>query len=286
MHGFTDSYGSFKINPYRGASNLTLALTDINGNTPSPTYPVRVRIGNTIRQITSPLYVQLADGTNWFNAGSTELATKEIDYFAYLGYNATDGVTIGIARFGAAGLYGDFNTTPTNALYAGLNTRANAAAGDEYTVIGRFAATLSAGAGYTWSVPTYTNDNLIQYPIYETRWLTWQPVYSASASMTWTSVSTNRANYKIIRDTLFFAVDANGTTGGTADKELDLTIPMAMQSNVGVAAGGSVRDGVGAYINGVLIPATSSLGFRRYDGVSWGLGTTRSVSLSSFYRVF
>jgi hypothetical protein len=29
-------------------------------------------------------------GTNWFNAGSTELATKEIDYFTYIGFNTTD----------------------------------------------------------------------------------------------------------------------------------------------------------------------------------------------------
>ena len=32
-----------------------------------------------------------------------------------------------------------------------------------------FGATLSAGAGYTWSVPTFTVNNLIQRPIYETK---------------------------------------------------------------------------------------------------------------------
>ena len=54
-------------------------------------------------------------------------------------------------------------------------TIVNAAAGDNYANIGRFAATLSAGAGYTWSVPTYTASNLIQRPIFETSRLDWVP---------------------------------------------------------------------------------------------------------------
>ena len=274
-----------RIVPSVASNNLTVALKGVDGNNPSSTNPVTVRIGNTIRTVTSALSVTLNAGTNWFGSGAAELATKEIDYFVYLGYNVIDGVTIGVARVPAAGLYGDFSATSTNALYAAISTITHAAAGDEYTVIGRFAATLSASAAYQWSVPTFTNDNLINRPIYETRWLLWQPTYSASGSMTWTSVLTYTASYQIRGDTLYFAVSAIGTTGGTADKQLQLTVPMALLSNSGVAAGTVLQDGAGSYISGVLIPATPLLCFRRYDAANFGLGAVRTANLSSFYRV-
>lgn len=157
------------------ANNLTVALKGMDGNDPSATNPVYVRIGDTIKSVTAALSVTKNAGTNWCNAGSAELATKEIDYFVYLGYNATDGVVIGFSRIPYGTLYSSFSTTGTAETYAGISTITNAAAGDNYVNIGRFAATLSAGAGYTWSVPTFTATNLIQRPVYETRWLVYVP---------------------------------------------------------------------------------------------------------------
>jgi hypothetical protein len=153
------------------SNNITLALKGADGNDPSASNPVYCKIGGVIRSVTAARSVTKNAATNWMNAGSSELATKEIDYFAYLGYNATDGVTLGFSRIPFACQYSDFSTTTTNEKYAAISTITNAAATDYYNVIGRFAATLSAGAGYTWSVPTYTAINLIQRPIWETRWL-------------------------------------------------------------------------------------------------------------------
>lgn len=152
-------------------NNLTVAIKGLDGNDPSATNPVYCRIGDTPRAITAALSVTKNAGTNWFNSGSTYLATIELDYFVYLGYNATDGVVIGFARTPAGKEYDDFSATSTNEKYCAISTITNAAAGDDYENIGRFAATLSAGAGYTWSVPTFTNKNLIQRPINETRWI-------------------------------------------------------------------------------------------------------------------
>lgn len=151
------------------AAGITVAIKTLAGTDPSATDPVYVRIGNTVRTISAALSVSKADGTNWCNAGSAELATKEIDYFAYLGYNTTDGVVIGFSRYPGANSYDDFSVTTTNEKYCAISTTTNAAATDYYEVIGRFAATLSGGAGYTWSVPTFTAKNLIQRPIYENR---------------------------------------------------------------------------------------------------------------------
>jgi len=171
-----------KIVPSVTSNNLTVAIKTLAGADPSASDPVHIRIGDTVRTITSALSVTKNAGTSWCNAGSSELATKEIDYFVYLGYNATDGVVIGFSRIPFANEYDDFSTTSTNEKYCAISTITNAAAGDDYENIGRFAATLSAGAGYTWSVPTFTNKNLIQKPIYETRLLSWVVTWDLTTS--------------------------------------------------------------------------------------------------------
>jgi|GEM_PF-2378551 len=165
-----------KIVPSVASNNLTVAIKGLDGNDPSATNPVYCRIGDTIRAITSALSVTKNAGTNWFNAGSSELATFGIDYFVYLGYNTTDGVVIGFSRIPWGKEYSDFSTTSSNEKYCAISTITNATSGDDYELVGRFAATLSAGAGYTWTVPTFTNINLIQRPIYNTRVLTYAPV--------------------------------------------------------------------------------------------------------------
>jgi hypothetical protein len=156
-------------------NNLKVAIKTIAGADPSAGSPVKVRIGNTYRSITAALSVTKNAGTNWCNAGSAELATQEIDYFVYFGYNATDGVVIGFSRIPWGRKYSEFSTTTTAETYCAISTITNAAADDEYVNIGRFGAILSAGAGYTWTVPIYTADNLVQRPIYETRSLVWKP---------------------------------------------------------------------------------------------------------------
>ncbi|MFA6198760.1 MAG: hypothetical protein WC734_06465 [Patescibacteria group bacterium] len=217
------------------SNNLTVAIKGLDGNDPSASNVVSCRIGDTIRDITSALSVTKNAGTNWCNAGSVELRTKEIDYFVYLGYNATDGVVIGFSRIPGGTEYDSFSTTTTNEKFCAISTITTAAAGDDYENIGRFAATLSAGAGYTWTVPTFTNKNLIQRPIFESRWNDWQPVYSASGSMTYTGVTTTRAKYKIRYDDVHVNLYTSGTTGGTASNAIYATPPFTPALGVNFA---------------------------------------------------
>ncbi len=191
-----------KIVPSVGSNNLTVALKTLAGTDPSASNPVHIRIGDTIRTITSALSVTANAGTNWCNAGSSELATREIDYFVYLGYNATNGVTIGFSRIPYANLYSDFSATTTNEKYCAISTITNAVAGDTYENVGRFAATLSAGAGHTWSVPTFTSTNLRQVPILETRWLDYAPVYTGFSS----APSAGRTIYCISQNKVFLQI--------------------------------------------------------------------------------
>jgi hypothetical protein len=262
------------------SNNLTVAISTSPSSQvdPTATNPVYVWIGDTLRSITGALSIDANAGTNWFNSGSSELATKEVDYFAYIGYNATDGITLGYARIPYARLYSDFNTTNTNEKYARISTITNAAAGDNYVNIGRFAATLSATASFNWSVPSFTNANLIQEPIYETRWLSWAPTYSASGSMTYTSVTTTVATYKIINERTELQIRTSaGTTGGTASTEIRASMPFARASSRENITGCLYRDG-GADLLGIAVTVTE-LRVLKADSSNWGLGTSRRMTV-------
>ncbi len=274
-----------KIVPSVANNDLTVAIKGLDGNDPSASNPVYCRIGDTVRAITAALSVTKADGTNWFNAGAAELAAREIDYFVYLGYNATDGVVVGFSRIPYASEYSQFSATTTNEKYCAISTITNAAAGDDYEVIGRFAATLSAGAGYTWTVPTFTNINLIQRPVYETRWLIWLPTYSANGSMTFTD--TALGNYQIRYDTLFYQLNSYGTTGGVANNQILYTVPMnTYLSAYNFSCGCSIADGAGVTVLGYTTSETTGqFSFRRYDLANFGIGAARGGTIQTFYQV-
>jgi len=262
------------------AAGITVAIKTLAGTNPSATDPVYVRIGDTIRTISAALSVAKADGTNWFNSGSAELATKETDYFVYLGYNATDGVVLGFARIPGANQYSDFSATTTNEKYCAISTITTAASTDYYEVIGRFAATLSATAAFTWTVPTFTAVNLIQRPIFETRWLTWQPVYSASGSMTWTSVTTTRALYKISYQGITCICNATGTLGGTQHVAIYTTLPFTMDN----MAGGLLATNSGQTA-GVGRTTTNSLECYIYTGGNWTLAAGQGVQYNMTSKI-
>lgn len=219
-----------KIVPSVASNNLTLAIKTLAGTDPSATDPVGIRIGDTIRVITSALSVICAAGTNWSAAGSAELATLEHDRSVYLGYNATDGVLIAHSRIPYATLYSDFSTTNTDEKYAAIGHAGdttpgahNCVAGTPFVNIGRFPATLSAGAGHTWTLPTLTGANLIQRPCYEGRRLSWTPALAAGSG-TFTSASAT-GNYMMRDDGMDVEITVTITTNGTAAVYVRLTAP-------------------------------------------------------------
>lgn len=229
-----------KIVPSVSSNNLTIAIKGMDGNDPSSTNPVYIRIGSTVRTITAALSVTKNAGTNWCNAGSSELATKEVDYFVYLGYNATDGVVVGFSRIPYANIYSDFSATSTNEKYAGISTITNASAGDNYVLVGRFAATLSAGAGYTWTIPTFTNANLIQKPIYNTRWLDYVPTVSFTAGTAPTTLDTTSSirRYCITDRGCQISLFSIYSSAGSTVTASTHTLPIAMDQTAGLPTSG------------------------------------------------
>lgn len=269
-----------KITPTVTSNNITLTLKTMSGATPSAGSPVYCRIGDTVRAITGALSVTKNAGTNWFNAGSTELAAKEIDYFTYLGYNATDGVTIGFARIPYAQSYGEFSATSNNEKYCAISTITNAVSTDAYENVGRFAATLGVSASYNWSVPTYTRINLIQRPIVESRELTWLPVYTSSGTMTYTSVTNQTTTYKIVGRMLFIRLYVFGTTASTAANGIRFTVPLSVGGVYAVVLGTlycNFRTFDTTAQNGYVtnIPANTTLEVTKDGGAVWGIGASK-----------
>ncbi|MBL0320767.1 MAG: hypothetical protein IPP74_15940 [Alphaproteobacteria bacterium] len=171
-------FNRYKITPSVSSNDLIIAIKHLDGSDPSTDRPIYFKVGNSIRAVTAALSLTIADGTNTFNMGSPELGGKEQDLFLYVGYRAaSSAVVLLCSRVPYANLYSDFSATATVDTYAAFSTAP--ASTDEVANIGRVAATLSLVAtSYLWTVPTYTNKNLIQYPIFNTRQLTWSPVWT------------------------------------------------------------------------------------------------------------
>lgn len=264
-------------------SDLTIAIKNLAGNDPSASDPVWVRVGNTFRKITSALSVTLNDATNWFNAGSAELATKEIDYFVYLAWNASgSAVRLGASRMSHGRVYSDFSSTNTSERYFSNSGTINAT--DEVENVGRFNAVLSAGAAYTWSIPA--TPVIVNRPIYETRTLSWAPQYSASGSMTYTSVTTTTALYKIIYDWLFGHLHADGTTGGTASNSLIASLPFTVGSHSQRGAGaGYITDGGGGLASFFYYGDSTHIYGNRTDNTNYGLGASRLMSVAFSHSI-
>lgn len=273
-----------KISVTDTGTGLAVALKTLSGSDPSSTDPIHVRLAGAIRTITSALSVTIADGANSFNAGSAEFATKEVDYFTVLIWDTVgSAVRLGTTRYPGGSIYSDYSSTATNEKYLAISGGTPAAT-DEIAIIGRYAATLSAGAGYTWSVPTFTAINLIQRPIYETRALSWAPTYSASGSMTFTSVSNTLAEYKITRDTMNLFLRAAGTTGGTASTTILYTLPFSSASAYytfpSMYADTTFTGGGYSYLNSVSQGATE-----KNTATNWGLGASRRFDVRMSYQI-
>lgn len=277
-----------KLSVTVSANDLVVALKTLADADASATDPIFVRINGTVRACTAALSKTLADGTNWFNSGSAELGTKEIDYFAYLIWNttpATDIMDIGFSRLSHLTVYSEGSSTTTSERYLTYSNASAPTSTDNIVNIGRFAATLSlTGTGHLWTVPTYTTSNLVQRPCFETRWLDYQPAYSANASMTFTTVTTNLARYKLDEETLNVWVKATGTTGGTANTQILATVPFEASQISLVPQGWGSALGLAARVS-VVAGTPDTMVISKYDVSNYSLGAGAVISGQVIYEV-
>lgn len=292
--GVTGSGGSgadtirtkYIITPSVASNNLTVALKYIDGTDPSSTNKLTFRVGNTEYDLTSAMSFTKNAATNWCNAGSVELAAKNIQFFMYaIGETgASAGLKFGFSRIPYAKTMGDFvNTTTSEKYIAGNWTNFNST--DAVVNIGRFQAQNSGTASYNWSIPTA---NVVNFPIYETDVLSWQPTYSATNSMTYTSVTTTLAEYKVVGRQVFIEIVTIGTTGGTAAAGIRATLPLNVRNYTAILPmTGWTADGGGTIAACLFVDTTTAnlLACRRYDGANYGLGANRYIAANGRYFI-
>lgn len=271
------------------SNDLIISIKTESGANPSAAEPVYIVIQGTLRTIASALSLTLADATNWFGSGASILAAQEIDYFVYLGWRAASSqVFLGLARFGHGRFYSDFNATNTNAKYLAYSSSALAST-DAVTVIGRINATLSAGAGYTWTIPA--TSIIIQRPIFETRELSMAtPTYTGSGLLTYTTVTTRYAKYQVRYGRVFFRLQATGTTGGTTNTDILATLPFlhnAIEASSIFPVYCIVNDGGNNLTGQAYLGAsdTANVNMRKTDASNWGLGASRVVAVAFEYPI-
>ncbi len=118
------------------------------------------------------------------------------------------------------------------------------------------------------------------------QWQDWTPTYGASGSMTYGSITTNVARYKRIGNTVFFCIDATGTTGGSASNGITFTLPVETKNANGLTtgAGRAVDGGVSLSAFWFTSGSTTVASVRKYDSSNYGLGAGRAISLSGCYE--
>lgn len=117
-----------------------------------------------------------------------------------------------------------------------------------------------------------------------TAWTDWTPTYGGSGSMTYTSVTTTKARYKMLGKTLSVMLNVMGTTGGTPNIGITVSMPgslTALDANLFVPCLLS-QDGGTTYQIGTVQPSSSGLMtvFLQNFG-AWGAGAGRQI-LASF----
>lgn len=228
---------SYIITPSVASNDLTVALKTLAAADASATNPIGVRIGNTFRSVTAALSVTALDGTNWFNSGLIAPAA-EVDYFVYLiqETGGSAGTKIGFARIPYARVMGDFvNTTTSEKYIKGSWTNFNAT--DEVTLIGRFAAILSATGTHNWSLPATASTR--SYPFFDTRWLSYVPILTSQTG-TITTIGAVSGLYQVAFNKLFFSHSAAITTNGTGATGIQITLPFTPATENAVCAGREV----------------------------------------------
>src|SRR5574343_337000 len=217
-----------KIVPSVASNNLTVALKTMAGDDPSVATPVYVRIGSVIRSITSALSCTKNAGTAYMSMGSAELATKEVDLFAHIVWVATASeCRLCFSRLPYSNLVSDYDGYTTTEKSLMIDSTTSLAVTDQLVVIGRFAATLSAGAGYTWSVPTFTATNLIQERIFEKRNSNANFTVDGAGSLGTFTRNVFSSRYKIVGDEMHVQFYADITNKGSWSGAFQVNFPFS-----------------------------------------------------------
>ena len=249
----------YKLSVTVVSNDLVVALLHADGTTPSTDDPLIFKIGNDWRMISGALSITIADGTNWAAAGSPEVGGQLTGWFPYLVWDSNSSVVaLTIARIPYARLVSDFSATTTNVFHA--YNYANFTTTDDVINIGYFEATLSLVAtSYLWTVPTFTGANLVHRPTFESRRLTFTPIFTnltvGDGTLSASYTATNRG---MTLNHLLFTFGSTSSISGS----VSFTMPFVAITAAAIPKNPVVafKDaGVGFFLGGLSIGASNQL---------------------------
>ena len=103
--------------------------------------------------------------------------------------------------------------------------------------------------------------------------------------MTYTSVTTNFANYWVIGDLVCIQLSAKGTTGGTTSTGIEFDLPIGSGTSIAANLNAAGVDST-SFIGRTDSISGSGLTGRLFkgDNSNWGLGTNRSIYVTGCYK--
>lgn len=122
-------------------------------------------------------------------------------------------------------------------------------------------------------------------------WTSYTPTYSASGSMTFTSVTTQLARYKVVGKTVTVTHTFIGTTGGSAGQSIKATLPTFVDSQSAVPFYCAMvsQDGGSTYSFAIAQPDAegppSVVNYYLSNLANWGLGAGRAVSATFTFEM-
>lgn len=115
-------------------------------------------------------------------------------------------------------------------------------------------------------------------------WKDWVPTFTASGTMTWTTINNSYAKYINVGKVVFFTLTATGTTGGVASTALRFTVPINKGLSTSSGVSGIATDPGNIACVGAF-GSDDRVDVYRYDGANWGLGAARGVTITGFYHI-
>ena len=113
-------------------------------------------------------------------------------------------------------------------------------------------------------------------------WFNYVPTYGGSGSMTYTSVTTDYAKFKLDGILLLLKLICTGTTGGTASHSISATLPFERSvSTVHVLSASTIQYGETVYKTGQCFTVSSTtIHVRRPNSENWVLGASAKAAVS------
>ncbi len=105
---------------------------------------------------------------------------------------------------------------------------------------------------------------------------TYSPTYGGTGSMTFTTVTSTYTKFVQFGKMVHLWIHATGTTGGTANNTITISLPVTAATSAVIAGGGYVID-TATSAPQVFMQSTTLLGIKKNDGSNFALGASRTV---------